>query len=160
MKTLLALLTAAACVTACTAVQQDRQRDAMAELRRQVEVEKQDCDNLYPRDVGGSQKFSRRARCLNDAETRLVKPFAPFPDLLDQRLAARKALAVELDAGRISEADANVRLAARNSEIATEERRRIARTGAMSAEATAWLTHRRAVLGVTCGDVDAAVSCF
>jgi hypothetical protein len=161
MRTLLALLTAAACVAGCTtSMQQDRQQERMAELRRQVEAEKQDCDNLYPRDAGGSQKYSHRARCLNDVETRLVRPFEPFPDLLDKRLAARKALAAELDAGRISEADANLRLAASNSEIAAEERRRAERAGSISAEATALLTHQRAMLGATCAEVDGAASCF
>src|SRR6202521_1575634 len=142
MRTLLGLFDAAVCVTACTAMQQDRQQARMAELRRQVEAEKQDCDNLYPRDVAGPQKYSYRARCLNEVETRLVRPFDPFPDLLDQRLAMRKALAAELDAGRISEADANLRLAASNSEIAAEERRRAERAGSISAEATALLTHQ------------------
>ena len=89
MRTLLGLLAAAVCVTACAAVQQDRQQARMAELRRQVEAEKQDCDNLYPRNVAGPQKYSYRARCLNEVETRLVRPFDPFPDLLDQRLAVR-----------------------------------------------------------------------
>jgi hypothetical protein len=160
MRTLLALLIAAVCVTACAAVQQERQQARMAELRRQVEAEKQDCDNLYPRNVAGPQKYSYRARCLNEVETRLVRPFDPFPDLLDQRLAVRKALAAELDAGRISEADANARLAAKNSEIAAEERRRTARTSGISAEATAALAEQRAALGPACTAADAAVSCF
>jgi hypothetical protein len=160
MRTILGLLAVAACVTACAAVEQDRQQERMAELQRQVETEKQDCDRLYPRDVRGPQTFSHRARCLNDLETRLVRPFAPFPDLLDQRLAARKALAAELDAGRISEADANLRLAARTSAIAAEERRRTARTSSISAEATAVLAQQRQVLGTTCTEAGAGTSCF
>lgn len=160
MRTLFALVIAAGCLAACAGVQPDRQREQMAELRRQVVAEKQDCDNLCPRDAGGPQMFSHRARCLNDVETRLVRPVAPFPDLLDQRLAARKALASELDAGRISEAEANARLAAQNSAI--EERRRGEHTGSIPADATATarLTQQQAMLRATCTEVDAKVSCF
>jgi hypothetical protein len=152
------LLAAAASIAACTAM--DRQQERMAELRRQVETEKQDCDNLYPRAVAGPQTYSYRVRCLNEVETRLIRPLDPFPDLVDQRLAARKALAAELDAGRISEAQANARLAEKNAQIAAEERRRTARTSAISADATAALAQQRTALGTTCTDVDTAVSCF
>lgn len=151
--TLLAALWLAACA-------QDRQPERMAELRRQVEGEKQDCDNLYPRDVAGPQHYSQRARCLNDVEVRLMRPFDPFPDLTDQRLAARKALAADLDAGRISEAEANARLEQKNSQIAAEERRRTEGTSSISAEATAALTRQRMALGTTCNQGDAAVNCF
>src|SRR5215471_14446903 len=90
---------------------------ACAQDRHQVETEKQDCDNLYPRDVAGPQHYSQRVRCLNDVETRFIRPFEPFPDLTDQRLAARKALAADLDAGRLTEVDANVRLAQKKAQI-------------------------------------------
>jgi hypothetical protein len=151
--TLLAALWLAACA-------QDRQQEHMAELRRQVEAEKQDCDNLYPRDVGGPQHYSQRVRCLNEVEARLMRPLDPFPDLADQRLAARKALAADLDAGRLTEAEANVRLAQKRAQIAAEERRRTEVTSAISAEATAALARQRVALGTTCSEGDAAVSCF
>jgi hypothetical protein len=158
MRALTTLLAATLWLSACAA--QDRQLERMAELRRQVEADKQDCDNLYPRDVAGPQHYSYRARCFNDVETRLMRPFDPFPDLTDRRLAARKALAAELDAGRLSEAEANARLAQKNSEIAAEERRRTERTSSISADATAALARQRLALGTTCTQVGTAVSCF
>jgi hypothetical protein len=151
--TLLAALWLAACA-------QDRQQEHVAELRRQVEAEKQDCDNLYPRDVRGPQHYSQRVRCLNEVEARFMRPLDPFPDLADQRLAARKALAADLDAGRLTEAEANVRLAQKRAQIAAEERRRTEVTSAISAEATAALARQRVALGTTCSEGDAAVSCF
>jgi hypothetical protein len=151
------MLLAAVSLAACA---QDRQQEHMAELRRQVEAAKRDCDNLYPRDVAGPQHYSQRVRCLNEVEAQFVRPFDPFPDLTDQRLAARKALAADLDAGRISEADANARLAAKTSEIAVEERRRSETTSSISAEATAALSRQRLALGTTCNEHGAAVSCF
>jgi hypothetical protein len=153
------LFAAAAWLAACSSMQ-DRQQERMVELRRHVETEKQDCDNLYPRDVGGPQHYSHRTRCLNDVEVRLLRPLDPFPDLLDQKLAARKALAAELDAGRVSEAQANARLADKVAQIAAEERRRTARTSAIPAEATAALAQQRTALGTTCTSMDAAISCF
>src|SRR5215470_12269006 len=125
---LVPLLAGALWLAACA---QDRQQERMAELRRQVETEKQDCDNLYPRDVTGPQHYSQRVRCLNEVEARFMRPIEPFPDLTDRRLAARKALAAELDAGRLTEADANARLAVKASEIAAEERRRTEATGSI-----------------------------
>jgi hypothetical protein len=159
MRAVLTLFAAAAWLAGCSSMQ-DHQQERMAELRRHVETEKQDCDNLYPRDVGGPQQYGHRVRCLNDVEARLLRPLDPFPDLLDRKLAARKALAAELDAGRISEAQANARLAETTAQIAAEERRRTARTSAISAEATAALAQQRTALGTTCTTMDAAISCF
>ncbi|HEV2954996.1 MAG TPA: hypothetical protein VGX95_02675 [Xanthobacteraceae bacterium] len=156
MRAVLPLL-AALWLAACA---QDRQQEHMAELRRQVEAEKQDCDNLYPRDVAGPLHYSQRVRCLNEVEAHFMRPFDPFPDLTDQRLAARKALAADLDAGRLTEADANARLAAKISQIKAEERRRSETTSSISAEATSALAGQRVALGTTCSEHGAAVSCF
>ena len=153
----LPLLAAVLWLAACA---QGRQQEHVAELRRQAGAEKQDCDNLYPRDVAGPQHYSQRVRCLNEVEARFMRPLDPFPDLTDRRLAARKALATELDAGRLTEADANARLAAKASEIAAEERRRTETTSSISAEATAALARERLALGTTCDQIGTAVSCF
>jgi hypothetical protein len=157
MRALLPLLAAALWLAACA---QDRQQEHMAELRRQVEAEKQDCDILYPRDVAGPQHHSQRVRCLNHVEAQFMRPFDPFPDLTDRRLAARKALAADLDAGRVTEAEANARLAAKTAEITAEERRRVETTSSISAEATAELARQRVALGTTCNQIGAAPSCF
>ena len=157
VRAVLPFLAAALWLAACA---QDHRQEHVAELRHQVETEKQDCDNLYPRDVAGPQHYSQRVRCLNDVEARLMRPLDPFPDLTDRRLAARKTLAAELDAGRLTEADANARLAAKTSEIAAEERRRTAATSSISADATATLGRERLALGSTCEQIGTAVSCF
>ena len=157
MRVALTLLAAALWLAACA---QDRQQEHVAEIKRQVEAEKQDCDNLYPRDVAGPQHYSLRVRCLNEVEAQFLRPFDPFPDLTDQRLAARKALAADLDAGRLTEADANARLAAKASAIAAEERRRAQGTSSISAEATAALARQRLALGTTCNQVGTSASCF
>jgi len=156
-RAVLPLIAAALALAACA---QDRQHDRMAELRHQVETEKQDCDNLYPRNVAGPEHYSQRVRCFNDVETRFMRPLEPFPDLADQRLAARKALAADLDAGRLTEAQANLRLAQKKVQIEAEERRRTQATSSISAEATAALVQQRTALGTTCSQVDAALSCF
>jgi hypothetical protein len=132
----------------------------VAEIKRQVEGEKQDCDNLYPRDVAGPQHYSLRVRCLNEVEAQFLRPFDPFPDLTDQRLAARKALAAALDAGRLTEADAELRFATKTAELAAEERRRAGITGSISAEATVALSRQRLALGTTCNKIGTVVSCF
>jgi hypothetical protein len=150
---LLAALWLAACA-------QDRQQEHVAELRRQIEAEKQDCNNLYPRDVAGPQHYSQRVRCFNQVEAQFMRPFDPFPDLTDQRLAARKTLAADLDAGRLSEAEADARLVAKTAEITAEERRRVQTSSAISAEATATLSRQRLALGTTCDQIGTSLSCF
>ena len=157
VRTGLPLLAAVLWLSACT---QDRQQEHVAELRRQAEAEKQDCDNLYPRDVAGPQHYSQRVHCLNEVEARFMRPLDPFPDLTDRRLATRKALAAELDAGRLTEADANAWRAAKASEIAAEERRRTEATSSISADATAALARQHLALGTTCEQIGSAVSCF
>jgi hypothetical protein len=157
MRAGLMMLVAAVSLAACA---QDRQHEHIAELRRQVKTAKQDCDSLYPRDVAGPQHYSQRVRCLNDIEAQFMRPLDPFPDLADRRLAARKALAADLDAGRLTEAEANARLAAKTSEIEAEERRRSETTSSISAEATAALAGERVALGTTCNQIGAAASCF
>ena len=157
VRAVLPLLAAALWLSACA---QDRQQERMAELRRQVETEKHDCDNLYPRNVAGPQHYSQRVRCLNEVEARLMRPLDPFPDLADRRLAVRTALAAELDAGRLTEADANARFTAKISEIVAEERRRTEVTGSISADATAAMARQRLALGTTCEQIGPAVSCF
>jgi hypothetical protein len=157
MRAGLMMLLAAVSLAACA---QDRQQEHMAQLRRQVEAAKQDCDNLYPRDVAGPRHYTQRVRCLNEVEAQFMRPFDPFPDLTDQRLAARKALAADLDAGRLTETDANARLAAKTAELAVEERRRTETSRSISAEATTALSHQRLALGTTCSEGGAAASCF
>src|SRR5262249_13464428 len=132
----LPLLAAALWLAACA---QDRQQERMAELRRQVEAEKQDCGKLHPADLAGPEHYSQRVRCLNEVEARFMRPIEPFPDLTDQRLAARKALAADLDAGRLTETDANVRLAQKKAQIEAEERRPTPATSSISAQTTAGL---------------------
>jgi hypothetical protein len=157
MRATLPLLAAVLWLAACA---QDRQQEHMAALRRQVEAEKRDCDNLYPPDVAGPQHYSQRVRCFNDVEARFMRPLEPFPDLTDRLRSARKALAAGLDTGRLTEADANARFAAKTSEIAAEERRRTEATTAISAEATAALLQQRLALGTTCEQIGTAASCF
>src|SRR5262249_11902408 len=143
----LPLLAAALWLAACA---QDRQQARMAELRRQVEAEKQDCANLYPRDVAGPEHYSQRVRCLNEVEARFMRPIEPFPDLTDQRLAARKALAADLDAGRPTETDAHVPLAQKKAQVEGEERRRTHATRSISAGATAAKPHARLAVRRNC----------
>src|SRR5262249_28993940 len=98
---------AATCLAAWA---QDRQKERMADMHRKAEAKKQDCDTLYPRDVAGREHYSQRVRCLNEVEARFIRPIEPFPDLTDQRLAARNALAADPPAGPPTPTEAHVPL--------------------------------------------------
>ena len=66
-----------------------------------------------------------RAQCRNDAEVQ-ARPFFPYPDLLDQRLAARLALAEKVDRKRLSESKAQRAFAQTMERILREDARRTA----------------------------------
>jgi DNA uptake protein ComE-like DNA-binding protein len=66
-----------------------------------------------------------RAQCRNSAEAQ-ARPFAPYPDLLDQRLAARLALAEKVDRKQLSDDQAQRAFEQTMAHLLTEDRRRTA----------------------------------
>jgi hypothetical protein len=66
-----------------------------------------------------------RAQCRNGAEAQ-ARPFAPYPDLLDQRLAARLALAEKVDRKQLSDDQAQRAFEQTMAHLLTEDRRRTA----------------------------------
>jgi hypothetical protein len=99
------LATAATCACAlallsgCQVAQQAQRETLQAEVKTRIAQAVQACH---------SQPFRTsvvRAQCRNDAEAQ-ARPFFPYPDLLDQRLAARLALADKIDRKQLSEREA------------------------------------------------------
>jgi hypothetical protein len=66
-----------------------------------------------------------RAQCRNDAEAQ-ARPFFPYPDLLDERLAARLALADKVDRKQLSESEAQRAFGRMMERILSEDQRRTA----------------------------------
>jgi len=66
-----------------------------------------------------------RAQCHNQAEAQ-ARPFSPYPDLLDERLAVRLALAERMDRNQLSESEAQRALARTMARLHREQARRTA----------------------------------
>src|SRR5690349_17516411 len=119
------LVTAIACtcilalLSGCQVAQQAQREKLEAEVKVRIAQAVQACH---------SQSFRTsvaRAQCRNDAEVQ-ARPFFPYPDLLDQRLAARLALAEKVDRKRLSESKAQRAFARTMERILREDARRTA----------------------------------
>src|SRR5215211_4281104 len=117
----------AAAVCACTLVllsgcqvaQQARRETLEAEVKTRIAQAVQACHaQRLPTSVA-------RAQCRNDAEAQ-ARPFFPYPDLLDQRLTARLALAEKVDRKQLSESEAQRAFARMMVRILSEDQRRTA----------------------------------
>ena len=119
------LVTAAVCACAlallsgCQAAQQAQREALEAEVKARITQTVQACHaQRFPTSVA-------RAQCRNDAEAQ-ARPFFPYPDLLDQRLAARLALAHEVDRKQLSEREAQRAFGRTMEHLLTEDARRAA----------------------------------
>lgn len=65
-----------------------------------------------------------RARCQNAVDNEYVRPRLRTPDLLDLYQAERLALAEKVDAGAMTLAEADLKLAEMKTEIVSEDQRR------------------------------------
>jgi hypothetical protein len=119
------LATAAACACAlallsgCQVAQQARRETLEAEVKTRIAQAVQACHSQrFPTSVA-------RAQCRNDAEAQ-ARPFFPYPDLLDERLTARLALAEKVDRKQLSESEAQRAFARMMVRILSEDQRRTA----------------------------------
>ncbi|MBR0712170.1 hypothetical protein [Bradyrhizobium liaoningense] len=81
-----------------------------------------DCRNAFP---DQSAQAVARADCIVKATELLVRPGLPFPELLDRENALRKALAVQVAAGKVSLLERNDQIAKAHRAIVAEEAERL-----------------------------------
>jgi len=119
------LVTAAVCACAlallsgCQAAQQAQREALEAEVKARITQAVQACHaQRFPTSVA-------RAQCRTDAEAQ-ARPFFPYPDLLDQRLAARLALAHEVDRKQLSEREAQRAFGRTMARLLTKDARQAA----------------------------------
>src|SRR5215210_2536068 len=119
------LVTAAVCactlvlLSGCGVAQQAQREKLEAEVKAKIAQAVLTCH---------SQPFRTsvaRAQCRNDAEAQ-ARPFFPYPDLLDERLAARLALAEKVDRKQLSESEAQLAFAQTMARVLSEDVRRTA----------------------------------
>ena len=98
---------------------------------KQANQQATECDaHHFKRDVD-------KARCMNDADQVALPVMGNYADLVRYRMAKRIEIAQRLDAGKISRAQANSKIAAVYSQVASEANRRGAQFMAAQSQADA-----------------------
>jgi hypothetical protein len=146
MKLIVALcgaLTVGACVTAGLTPEQLAMR---AEFRQVV----QDCQAKFALHVP-------RARCVNDADDKYMRPTYRYGDLLDVLEAERVAIATKIDAGQLSQADGQLEFAKARSELVSSEKARQNQEQMIQLQQAAVINSS---LPVVCNTFGATTSCY
>jgi len=81
-----------------------------------------DCRNAFPDQIAQAVP---RAECIVKATELSVRPGLRFPELLDRENALRKALAVQVQAGKVSLLERNDQIAKTHRSIVSEEAERL-----------------------------------
>ncbi|WFU22293.1 hypothetical protein QA649_29980 [Bradyrhizobium sp. CB1717] len=81
-----------------------------------------DCRNAFPDQIAQAVP---RADCIVKATELSVRPSLQFPELLDRENALRKALAVQVSAGKVSLLERNDQIAKAHRAIVAEEAERL-----------------------------------
>ncbi len=143
-----------AAVGGCGLAARKERQEAFAAAQAQQQAGIADCEAKYP--PATTKQFTERAQCIN-AAVAIIRPFVPFPDLLDQDMANRMLLAEKVQQGRMTVAEATQDMAQRRSQLTAEEQRRSLSNRAVSAQesaaAAAWK-------GTTCTAIGNTVNCY
>lgn len=116
-----ALVLACLLLPSCAnAARQKEKEEAYDSAMQQAQSAMAACDAKYQK---GDKRYVEKAKCQIDA-TNIIRPIMPYPDLVDQDTATRMSLAEKLQAGKITEAQANQQLAQARSQINAEDQRR------------------------------------
>jgi hypothetical protein len=116
------LLIAVVCLTlsGCGIMARKERQEQMAAATAARDQGFAACKAQYPDD---NKDFVARYKCRFEA-AKLVRPFVTYPDLFDQSWATVAVVAEQLDAKKITRAQADLQLAQTNSQIIAEEQRR------------------------------------
>jgi hypothetical protein len=105
-----------------------------AELKKakeQLEAARAECRTKYP------NSHTQRADCFTAAEDTTIRPLINDGDLLSVMQAERKVLAIKVDQGGMTEADANLQMAKANAALRQQEIERNNATDAIAAQRSA-----------------------
>jgi hypothetical protein len=105
--------------------------DIQAAQLSEIENAKRDCAQRFP--ITPNHNHAAWARCYVDFYNANILPSFPYPDLANAVTAKRVALAEKVDAGQITEAEADAELAQTRAWAVGEAQRRA--NGAMQTQA-------------------------
>ena len=114
------------------------------------------CKAQYPDE---NKDFVVRVKCASEA-AKVARPFVSYPDLFDKSWATSAVLAEELEAKKITRAQAELQLSQTNSEIIAEEQRRNLASRSVAAQESVASATWAASRPVTCNRVGNSTTCF
>jgi hypothetical protein len=156
MKAILAVLVALA-VAGCGVIRQRELQARVDELKAKTKEAEQQCNVTWP--AGNPKTAVPRARCQTEALA-IMRPIAPYPDLIDLFIASRIAIAERVQNGQVTIAQANEAIATKRSEIIAEEQRRQLANRSVSAQENAAAASLAAAGPHSCTAVGNTVNCF
>jgi hypothetical protein len=131
-RSVLALTVGASIVVAgCGIIRQRQLQARIDELKAQSLAASQQCDMTFP--AGNPKTAMARAKCQTDALL-IMRPVAPFPDLMDLFAASRIEIAERVQNGQLTVAQANEQIASKQSELVAEEQRRFLANRSIAAQ--------------------------
>lgn len=151
------LLLACLFLASCSAAAERKEKaEAYDEAIQRAQSAMAACDTRYPK---GDKRYIEKTRCQNDA-TNIIRPFMPYPDLVDQDTATRLSLAQKLQAGKLTEAQADQQLAQARAQINAEDKKRQVTDKSRAAQEDAAALAARMAAPVDCTSFGAITKCY
>lgn len=118
----------------CGVVAANQRAEANAKARADFSAAVEACNQQF---TDRTRQAIARAQCINAAQTTHLQPTVPYPDLLLQINATRMATAEQVQAGRMTVAQADLQLAQVVSQVVSEDQRRGLANRAVAAQEAA-----------------------
>jgi hypothetical protein len=137
-----------------------RQRELQArvdELKAKSHEASQQCNVTWP--PGNPQTAMARTKCQTEA-FEILRPIAPYPDLMDRFIASQITIAERVWNGRLTIAQANEQIAIKRSEFVAEEQRRNLANRSVGAQENVAAASLEAAGPHTCTATGNTVNCF
>jgi hypothetical protein len=144
-------------LSGCGLVRQQEMKARAEALQAQSAAATQECEVKFPK--GNPKAAMDRTRCMNNAQL-ILRPLAPYPDLMDLYLASNMAIAERLQKGQITIAQANEEIARKSAEITSEQQRRMLADRSVSAQEDMAAASARAAGPHSCTRIGNTVNCF
>jgi hypothetical protein len=154
---IIAVTAAGIFVAGCGLVRQAELQKQREELTAQSNAAAATCDAQFPK--GNQSTVLARIQCLNQA-IEILRPIMPYPDLLDNFMATRLAIAERVQQKQISIAEGNALIMQKRSDIVGEEQRRQLANRSVNAQESIAISSIMASGPHSCTRIGNSVNCY
>jgi hypothetical protein len=140
----------------CGLMARKEREEQQASAKAQSDAAMADCEVQFPK---GGKRYIEKTQCQNGAMN-VIRPLMPYPDLVDQDMASRMAVAEKLQAGKLTLAEANLEQSTFHSNIVAEEQRRMLNNRSVGAQESAAAATWHASSPVSCTRIGNTTNCY